>query len=368
MATPIKSAIDSAVTVYPKQLRFLAAECIKKGYPILVYGKPGGGKSDIIRQAAADAEADLIVTHPTTADPTDYKGLPYVRNGDDFASFFPFGDLKRILEAKKLTAVFVDDVGQASPAVQAALMQVFHSASGDRRINDHRIPDCVTFIAASNRRGDRANVLGIIEPFKSRFHTIVTLETRLEDWRDWAYEHNVDSRVIGYLSFRPGELFQFDPKTIKETDSFPCPRTWAHVSDLIGLGLPQKLRAVSIAGSVGPAVGGEVEAFLRNWESLPDIDAILRDPDRAPIDSNVNVLWAASTALAERADKKNFASVLRYCERLVVEGSSDGVKHGQFAALCLQLLLARDPSLTHCDNPAFQKAMAGPLGALIVGE
>ncbi len=75
------------------------------------------------------------------------------------------------MTATKLTACFIDDLGQATPAVQAAAMQLILA----RTLNGHRVSDHVVFIAATNRRTDRAGVSGILEPVKSRFATLVEL-------------------------------------------------------------------------------------------------------------------------------------------------------------------------------------------------
>ena len=60
-------------TVTPKQLEELLSKSIASGNPVLVTGAPGVGKSDIIAHAAQTANADLIISHPVTADPTIYS-------------------------------------------------------------------------------------------------------------------------------------------------------------------------------------------------------------------------------------------------------------------------------------------------------
>jgi hypothetical protein len=51
-----------------------------------------------------------------------------------------------------------------------------------RRVNSFTLPDCVSFVAASNRRQDKAGVTGILEPVKSRFATILEVSPDLDDW------------------------------------------------------------------------------------------------------------------------------------------------------------------------------------------
>lgn len=54
------------------------------------------------------------------------------------------------MTATKLTACFIDDLGQATPAVQAAAMQLILALT----LNGHRVSDQVVFVAATNRRTD----------------------------------------------------------------------------------------------------------------------------------------------------------------------------------------------------------------------
>src|SRR5690606_27326440 len=97
---------------------------------------------------------------------------------------------------------FLDDLGQASPMVQAAYMQLLLA----RRIDGHVLPDCVTFVAASNRKQDRAGVSGLLEPVKSRFTCIMEIEPDLDSWIDWALGEGLPAELIAFLQFRGSEL------------------------------------------------------------------------------------------------------------------------------------------------------------------
>ena len=117
----------------PKQLSQLLARTIPTKMPVLIKGAPGVGKTDIVRQACAEANVELIISHPVVDEPIDYKGLPSIR--DDHAEFLPFGQLRALITAVRPTVYFMDDLGQAPPAVQAAAMQLILA----RRINGSRL-------------------------------------------------------------------------------------------------------------------------------------------------------------------------------------------------------------------------------------
>ena len=112
-----------------------------------------------------------------------------------------------------------------------------------RRVNGHALPEHVTFVAATNRRTDRAGVSGILEPVKSRFAAIVELEPNLDDWCQWAFTAGVPAELIAFLRFRPDLLCKFTPSA--DLTNCPLPRTWAHVAQLLALRLPSTIQPQS---------------------------------------------------------------------------------------------------------------------------
>jgi hypothetical protein len=308
--------------------------CIRNREPVLLVGKPGVGKTDIASQAAMEAEADLIVTHPVVSDPTDYKGLPWKNEGSDVADFLPFGDLARMIHAERLTVVLIDDLGQGAPAVQAAIMQLVLA----RQINGKPISDNVVFIAATNRRADRAGVQGLLEPLKSRFVSIIEVETSVDDWTEWAFQNEIPAELVAFIRTRPELLNKFEP-TADLTNS-PSPRTWSHVAKLFNMGLPKRLQLPAFSGAVGDGAAAEFIGYLRIYESAPSIDAILSDPKKAPIPDNPAALYAVSVGLAYNASPKTFGSIVTYVKRMYEAG------HAPFATLAVRDSTRKDRKIT----------------------
>jgi len=338
-------------SIKPTQLRALLERTIPAHAPVLITGAPGIGKTMCVEQACAATGAQLVTMHPVVADPTDFKGLPWATDGG--ATFLPFGELQQLINAQSLTACFLDDLGQAPPAVQAAAMQLILA----RRVNGHTVSDHVVFLAATNRRQDRAGVTGILEPVKSRFATIVELAPDVGDWRVWAASAGIRPELIAFLAFRPELLCDFKP-TADMTNS-PCPRTWAAVSRLLALGLPKDLQIPAIEGAVGEGAAVEFVAFMRVWQSMVSPDVVLTSPDTAPIPTETSALYAVSVAIADRVRAASMGRYCRYLERLVKDGK------GEFAAVSLKTAISRDSTLAN--GADYINAMSGDLGRLIVG-
>jgi MoxR-like ATPase len=339
--------------VHPSQLKALLEALIPQRLPALITGAPGIGKSDIIEQVAVSTGHDLLISHPVVEDPTDSKGLPFPSADGSVARFLPFGDLERALTAKTPLLWFLDDLGQASTAVQAAKMQLILA----RRIGEHRLPDCVTFVAATNRHTDNAGVSRILDPLKSRFATIVELVTSIEDWSKWAVTHDIHPMLIAFLRFRP-DLLSSDVRA-KGMTNVHSPRSWGFVSRMMGV-IPAELELPAFQGGVGEGAAAEFLAFLQIARELPSPDVVLATPDTAPIPEKPSALYAIAAALAAYVKPANFDRGIVYAKRLIDAG------HAEFAALFVRDALRRDSEISQ--TPAFITAQAGPIGQMIRGE
>ena len=355
------------MAIRPKQLAGLLAKTIEARLPVLITGAPGIGKTALVEQAADAAGADMIVSHPVVADPTDAKGLPFPNKTGTEAHFLPFGELATALKAKKPTVWLLDDLGQASPAVQASFMNLILA----RRINGHRLPECVTFVAATNRRTDRAGVSGILEPVKSRFATIVELQANLEDWQDWAVANSLPWELVSFMDFRgnkPAPESKNDPfphgllhafnATVDLTNS-PCPRTWAYVARLMDLGFQPDVELAAIAGAVGEGAAAEFIGFLRICRELPSFDSICMNPGTEIIPAKPAALYATAVMIASRANVHNMDAVATYINRIAKD-------HGEIAALAVRDM-DRRKSVAR-ETGAYQMLMRGPVGKLVRGE
>jgi hypothetical protein len=296
-----------------KQLNQAIQFAITHQYPLLIKGAPGVGKTSIVQQACLFTNTELIVSHPVVSDPTDYKGLPFPVAGKEKATFLPFGDLLKLIEAKQPTVFFLDDLGQASASVQAACMQLLLA----RRINGHKVSEQVTFLAATNRRQDKAAVQGILEPVKSRFASIIELEVNVDDWVDWALDNELPTELIAFIRFRPNLLHDFKPTA--DIINTPNPRTVAYVGQMLKAGLDSNLNYELIAGAAGEGFAAEFLGFLKMYKDLPDIDTLIANPTTTAVPNEPSMLFAISGALSNKANKKNFSAILQYSDRLPAE-------------------------------------------------
>ncbi len=340
----------------PSQVRELLLITIPARLPVLIIGGPGVGKTSIVRQVAEELDADLLLSTPSTEDPTEPKGFPWATDGEPNAHFKPFGNLAKALAATKQTIWFLDDFGQALPGVQSGYMPLLQGRTADGQ----KLPECVVFVAATNRRADRAGVGGLLEPVKSRFAMIVEMVPDMEEAVRWMLAQKGISPVApAYLRWQPDDLNKFEP-TADLTNS-PTPRTWEAAGRVLALNIANKaVEAAAVCGAIGDGMGGQLLAFAEMFRQLPSVDAILMDPDAAAIPTQESVLWAVSTAVASRVTAKNFKHAARYATRL------DEAGHGDFAVLMVRDAMRRKPELQQL--PEFVRLTQGPIGQLMGGE
>ena len=292
------------VTQLKKFLKF----SFKNNYPILIKGAPGLGKTDVVKWTAKKIEYDLLITHPVVDSPIDYKGLGAIVGGK--AVFLPYGNLEMIINAKKPLVVFFDDLGQAPAAVQSAVMQLLLA----RSINGKQISKHVVFVAATNRREDKANVTGILEPVKSRFYSIVELIPETEEWIDWAVKHSMPTSLINYIQWKPAMLNNFKPT--RDIENSPSSRTVSNIGDMMNKNLPTALRFEAFKGAAGEAFAHEYLAFINVYAELPTVKEILADPDNCKLPTEVSAKFAIMGMVLDAITSTNMKNFLIYLDRL----------------------------------------------------
>ena len=315
----------------PSVLKEILVKAFQSRHPVLITGAPGIGKSDITAQAAEEAKADLILSHPVVSDPTDYKGFPFAVDSEH-AEFLPFGDLRSLMTAKKSTVFFLDDLGQARPAVQASLMQLVLGG----RVNGHYInKEKVSFVAATNRPEDLAGVQSILEPVKSRF-ILVDLQVDVDDFCRWALDkgNSIPPEVVAFIRFRPELLHSFTPS--REIKNSPCPRAVAKCGSIMTAGYPEETWFEMFGGCCGEGFSTEFIAFLKIFRSLPDPKYAIAHPNKVDIPDDPATLYAFTGAVAAQATDRNFNGIVILANRLPDE----------FNVRLVTDALLRDKSLT----------------------
>lgn len=305
--------------------------------PALILGQPGVGKSDIARSVALDAlGVDELTTHgegrnfvdfrATLIDPVDLHGLPTVDKDKMVARWVPMGLLPQAGVDADEGVLFIDEITNADQSVKGAL----YGLVLDRFVGEYRIPPGWKIIAAGNRVEDRASASRMPTALANRF-VHITVEPTVDDWINWAMGNSVPAEMVAFMRFRPEMLNDFEPaRQINAT-----PRSWAMVAKIIAQKLPADVEGRLIMGAVGEGAGTEFAAFLRVWRDLPNPDAVLMNPQGAPVPDNSAARYAIAGALAKRVTEATLDAMSEYMDRLPKE----------FGVMAMRDATTRDPEL-----------------------
>jgi hypothetical protein len=260
--------------------------------PVMLWGPPGVGKSQMVAQIAGRHQVPVIDIRLSQMEPSDLRGIPF-RAGEHVEWAIPaiLPDSERHGPAGVL---FLDEITSAPPAVSAAAYQLIL----DRRLGEYEVPERWAIFAAGNRQGDRGVTYSMPAPLANRFSHF-EVDTHLDDWVAWAYDQGIDERIIGFLRFRPELLFDFDPA--HNPIAFPSPRSWefAHRA-LQKFQDDGELLQGTLQACVGPAAGIEVTAFVNSLDQMPDLDAICAG-ETVSVPKEIDLQYAVAAALVGKA-------------------------------------------------------------------
>lgn len=274
--------------------------------PVMLWGPPGVGKSQIVAQIAERHAVPMIDVRLSQMEPSDLRGIPFrVENRVEWAAPSLLPDEDR---HGRYGILFLDEITSSPPSVSAAAYQLIL----DRRLGDYVVPSGWAIFAAGNRQGDRGVTYAMPSPLANRFSHF-EVEANLEDWAAWAFENGIDERLIGFLRYKPERLFDFDPSQ----HAFPTPRSWEFAGRALKkFGDLPELLLPALQACVGASAGIELHAFLRNLDRMPDLDAILEGKE-VPLPEEIDIQYAVASSLAGRAirNQEKIGAALDYADK-----------------------------------------------------
>jgi hypothetical protein len=284
----------------PKAAKKSIQKAIQKRRPVFLWGPPGIGKSDIVKQIGEDTKRQVIDVRLALWEPTDIKGIPYYNADQGKMVWAPPAELPT--DADSTAIIFLDELNSAAPAVQAAAYQLILN----RKVGTYELPAGVDLVAAGNRDGDRGVTYRMPAPLANRF---VHLEAKVDfdDWQEWAVTNGIHPEVVGYVGFAKQDLYDFDPKSASK--SFATPRSWSFVSELLAdddtdVDTLHNL----VAGAVGDGLATKFMAHRKVAGRMPKAQDILDGKVKTLDIKEVSAMYSLTVSLCyelkDRAEKK----------------------------------------------------------------
>ena len=261
----------STRTVTPNGAKASIKHALKKKRPIFLWGPPGIGKSDIVSQITGTfSNSHLIDIRLSLWEPTDIKGIPYFDSNSGTMVWGAPSELPSEEFAAQFDHIvlFLDEMNSAAPSVQAAAYQLILN----RKVGTYKLPDNVMIVAAGNREADKGVTYRMPAPLANRFIHL-ELSVNFDDWFQWSVNNNINTDVIGYLTFAKKDLYDFDPRS--SSRSFATPRSWSFVSELLDDDLDEATTTDLVAGAVGEGLAVKFMAHRKIAANMPNPSDIL---------------------------------------------------------------------------------------------
>lgn len=274
----------------PSRVKDMMKVAFRLKKPMMIWGPPGIGKSDIVFSMGLLEDRPVIDMRLLLLDPTDLKGIPYFDDESKTMKWAAPSDLPANISEEEIALIreqvnvaaielenaraaeaagsskntatlanaklavaemanelnkitrkmsmlvalakmgrailFLDEINAAAPSIQAAAYQLILN----RKIGSYTLPDGVVVICAGNRAGDRGVTYNMPAPLANRL-THVEMEANANDWLEWAIDAKIHPYVIAHISNATDQLFVVDRKSTDH--AFRTPRSWATVSDYL---------------------------------------------------------------------------------------------------------------------------------------
>jgi hypothetical protein len=303
------------------ELRVNLLHHYNKKIALFVYGRFGIGKSDTVQFVAnqiaeqkgrkfvnwnklSEEEKKQVFDNPkdyftlidirlSEYDSSDIKGLPIFKTDNKAIEFkVPFWALLTT-KADSDGILFFDEINLAPPLVMSSCYKIIY----DRVINDMPINSSWGVFGAGNLDEDRAYTNSMAPPLKDRASEVELVGASSDKWSAWAMEHNIEPRIIGFISFKNQALYKVD---FNDKQKFTTHRGWERVSTLIkGIEDDYSTMELLSSSAIGEGIAKEFVAFCKISQEI-DLPGILNNPERIKTINELSVKWFINTAIAEQ--------------------------------------------------------------------
>ena len=215
-----------------KTFRLCAPHVIKVRKPILLRGRHGIGKSEVVYQIAGDLELPVVERRASQMTEGDLLGMPSPEqievNGERASVFRPFEWFLRA--CTEPVVLFLDEVDRATTEVRQGIFELTDS----RKLAGWKLHEDTIVVAAVNGGEHSAQYqVNDMDPAELDRYTVFDVEPTVEDWLNWGKD-NVDTLVWDFINQNRAHLEHtddFEPNKV-----YPSRRSWKRLSDCFSEG------------------------------------------------------------------------------------------------------------------------------------
>tara|TARA_R100000081_G_scaffold91208_1_gene68409 strand:+ start:270 stop:1364 length:1095 start_codon:yes stop_codon:yes gene_type:complete len=246
--------------------------------PVLIRGRHGIGKSQIVFQLGEELGLPVIDRRASQMTEGDLLGLPKQSSGD-VTEWCPPKWFKRACTEPVI--LFLDEVDRATLEVRQGIFELCDS----RKLAGHVLhPETLVF-ACVNGGGDHGDQyqVGEMDPAELDRWTVFDVKPTVEDWLNWA-DDNVISLIWDFINDNHTHLEHNDD--YEPNKKYPSRRSWARLSDALeksGYADTESLKALRGTGALHQIASGFIGFegatamcdYLDNYKKIVTVEDIL---------------------------------------------------------------------------------------------
>jgi hypothetical protein len=236
--------------------------------PVFLSGRPGIGKSDIIKQYADSIGRKLYTFYPAYMSADEVIGLPTVDKATNSAAYTK----SQLVNVEPNSVVFLDEITNTMPHVMAVLQQYILQ----RRIGDYSLPEDTIMILAGNRLEDGCNTNELSNAIINRINWFNYEGANIQEFTEYMEAANFHPAVRVCIKESPDFL------SSKELDGNPfcTPRSLEAFSRLLNKNpeMPLKQQLSNASGLCGESFAKVFALYADIYTHIPSVDDILAYP------------------------------------------------------------------------------------------
>lgn len=324
--------------------------------PLLIWGAPGIGKTQILKAVLQEVKgegSELLDMQLSMKENDDFFLPTYTidrtKAVDIPKSYLPVWEEKPGMTDEEKQAcsdacgqglLFLDELSRAKPQVQNICLKLVD----ERRLGDnYRLGDGWSVIAATNRVEDDENSgqHELSSALCNRFEHVNYCPT-LKSWREWADKHDFMNKFVLEWLEQNEKYFYFQNENAEDTKIFASPRSWEGCCKALGemagtlksedgydlFSIPDQKIEKAFARNVGKTIAAAFMQYVKLTRSvkIEDLKLALTNPDKAPLPEKEgknyrsDLIYAFTTSILNFIKKqpngKEFENLCKYYARL----------------------------------------------------
>jgi len=245
-------------------------------FPVLMRGRHGIGKSQLVYQFANDVvHLPVVERRASQMTEGDLIGLPVMDKDETGKIFTRWASPDWLARAcREAVVLFFDEVDRGTQEVRQGLFELTDS----RKLAGNTLhPDTLIFSAVNGGIHGSNYQVSDMDIAELDRYTCFDLEPTVEDWLTWGKE-KIAVEVWDFINNNRNHLEHSD--TFEPNKVYPSRRSWARVSDtltrskLLEKGCTPEMQAL-VQGFVGFEAATSFADFIRNYDRQVKVEDVL---------------------------------------------------------------------------------------------